>query len=254
LTNTSGHISEQVALATHNFMQQYLGSDQSELGPGFTISEEVKSKPPMLAISDNYAEFVRSGNIKVINGKITRQPSDQDNAFIVEEGGEENIITDVAAVVFATGFEIAPSLDFLSDDLLQVLQFDPTGDEFPLALNVHSVVSNKVPSLGFVGFYRSPYWAIIQMQARFLGKLWSGDPKAAKVLEEDKSMDTMLALRKDPRRAQFPMGDYAFLMEDFSTILGIKRSVITSIAFRLLLSHYGNSCSLIVPPNTYVQV
>jgi len=36
----------------------------------------------------------------------------------------------------------------------------------------------------------------------------------------------MLALRKDPRRAQFPMGDYSFLMEDFSEKLGIKRFVI----------------------------
>jgi len=228
LTNTSGHITEQVALGTHSFMQKYIGGDQSELGPSFAISEEIKSKPPMLAISDNYLEFVRSGDIKVMNGKVTMQPENQDNAFVVEEGGVKKVITDVAALVLATGFELAPSLDFLSEDLLQTLQFDPSGDEFPLALNVHSVVSSKVPSLGFVGFYRSPYWATIQMQARFLGKLWSGDSKAAKALEEDKSMDTMISLRNDPRRAQFPMGDYAFLMEDFSNILGINRFVTSS--------------------------
>ena len=226
LVNTSGHITENVALQTHTFLQQYIGSDQSELDSGLTISEDVKSKPPMLAISDSYAEFVRAGNIKIINGKVTRQPEKEDNAFVVEENGVENVITDVAAVVFATGFETAPSLDFLSDDLLRTLQFDPTGDEFPLALNVHSVVSSKIQSLGFVGFYRSPYWGTIQMQARFLGKLWSGDAKAAEVLKEDTTMDTMLALRKDPRRAQFPMGDYSFLMEDFSEKLGIKRFVI----------------------------
>jgi hypothetical protein len=62
------------------------------------------------------------------------------------------------------------------------------------------------------------------MQARFLSKLWTGDTAASKALAEDKTMDTMLKLRNDPRRAQFPMGDYAYLMESFSEILGIKRS------------------------------
>jgi hypothetical protein len=33
----------------------------------------------------------------------------------------------------------------------------------------------------------------------------------------------MLKLRRDPRRAQFPMGDYAYLMESFASILGIER-------------------------------
>jgi hypothetical protein len=33
----------------------------------------------------------------------------------------------------------------------------------------------------------------------------------------------MMKLRGDPRRAQFPMGDYAYLMESFGEILGIDR-------------------------------
>ena len=63
----------------------------------------------------------------------------------------------------------------------------------------------------------------MEMQARFLARLWSGDAQAAKALNEDKTMDTMLKLRRDPRQGQFPMGDYAYLMESFAKILGIKR-------------------------------
>lgn len=205
-------------------MNNILGSDQSDLGsPELAIVDAVRTEPAFLGISDNYAEFVRSGDIKIIRGKVTGHLGDESNIIKVENYGEEQAIKDVAAVIFATGFEATPSLDFLPSDILQALQLDPTGDEFPLALNVHSVVSRKFPSLGFVGFYRSAYWGVIEMQARFLGKLWSGDEVAAKALAEDTTIDTMLKLRGDPRRAQFPMGDYAYLMESFSEILRIKR-------------------------------
>jgi hypothetical protein len=63
----------------------------------------------------------------------------------------------------------------------------------------------------------------MEMQARLLGKLWSGDEKAADALKDDTTIDEMMKLRGDPRRAQFPMGDYAYLMESFSEILRIKR-------------------------------
>lgn len=132
-------------------------------------------------------------------------------------------ITNIAAVILATGYDAAPSLNFLPKEILDILQFDPACDEFPLALNVNTAVSRSLPSLGFVGFYRSPYWGVMEMQARYLAKLWSGDDQAAKALMEDKSMDAMLKLRRDPRQGQFPMGDYAYLMESFSKILGIKR-------------------------------
>jgi hypothetical protein len=132
-------------------------------------------------------------------------------------------IPNVAAVVCATGFDASQSLDFLPKEILETLQFDPNDDGFPLALNYHTTVSRKFPSLGFVGFYRSPYWGVMEMQARFLGKLWSGDEKVAHSLNDDNTIDEMMKLRGDPRRAQFPMGDYAYLMESFGEILGIKR-------------------------------
>lgn len=64
----------------------------------------------------------------------------------------------------------------------------------------------------------------MEMQARYLAKLWGGDEKAAQALAEDETMDMMLKLRNNPRRSQFPMGDYAYLMESFAEILDIKRS------------------------------
>jgi hypothetical protein len=209
---------------THGFLNKYIGSDQSDLGaPGLAVVGEAKSNPPYVALSDEYAEFVRSGGINVVKGKVIGASPDHPNSIIVDNAGDKTEINDVQAVILATGFDASPSLDFLPEDILQTLQFDPACEEFPLALNVNAAATRAIPSLGFVGFYRSPYWGVMEMQARYLGKLWSGDKKAALALEEDQTMDIMLKLRRDPRRSQFPMGDYAYLMEYFASILGIER-------------------------------
>ena len=221
--NTSGHITPDAAKMTHDFMESYLGSDQSELErPELVMSGEVRSNPTYLAVSDHYTEFVRSGNIEISKGKVFRSSVRADE-LVINNGDQECALDDIAAIILATGFDANPSLDFLSKEMLQELDFDSTRDDFPLALNVNATVNRSIPSLGFVGFYRSPYWGVMEMQARFIGKLWSGDSKAATALAEDKTMEMMLKLRGDPRRAQFPMGDYAYLMESFSEILGIKR-------------------------------
>lgn len=214
----------EAAGATHKFFTKYIGSDQSNLRAlELAVTDEARSQPPFLGLSDEYPEFVRSGKIKPIKGKVTKVFDGQANSIVVEEAGHEIMVEDVDAVILATGFDASPSLDFFDEDILQTLQFDPECDEFPLALNVHAAATRALPSLGFVGFYRSPYWGVMEMQARYLGKLWTADESAIKALEEDKTMETMLKLRRHPRRAQFPMGDYAYLMESFASILGIKR-------------------------------
>jgi hypothetical protein len=101
------------------------------------------------------------------------------NSVIVRDGDTETIIHDVAGVLYATGFDATSSLSFLRQDILKTLQFDATAEEFPLALNVNGVLSREEPTIGFVGFYRSPYWGVMEMQARFLGKYWEGSSKVS---------------------------------------------------------------------------
>ncbi|QSZ29957.1 hypothetical protein DSL72_004475 [Monilinia vaccinii-corymbosi] len=224
LKNSSGHISPEAAILNNDFMTNYLGTDQSGIGADhLAMTGDVRSAPPRLTVSENYVEFVRSGDIQTIRGKVASAAPDQPNAIIVEDNGTRQVIGDVAAVVFATGFDASPSLNFLPQEILQRLSFDESSRELPLALNVHSTVHATIPSLGFVGFYRSPYWGVMEMQARFLGKLWSGDAHAQKALELDDTLDALLELRSDPRIAQFPMGDYAYLMETFGAAVGIRR-------------------------------
>jgi len=230
LQNTGGHVTVEAAEATHGFLGTYLGSDQREYDPALTLNGSVKTEPPFLAVSDEYNEFVRSGSIKIVKGhakdfsKISRGSITVEDDVDPGSESKNQEIKNVAAVILATGFDASASLKFLSKETLSALQFEPGCQEFPLALNGNTVVNQALPTLGFVGFYRSPYWGVMEMQARYLAKLWSGDAAASKALEEDTTMAIMLKLRGDPRQAQFPMGDYAWLMESFAKILGIKRT------------------------------
>jgi hypothetical protein len=143
------------------------------------------------------------------------------NLHQIKDNSNTCSIHDIAAIIYATGFDASTSLKFFSEEILNTLQFDPTDDGFPLALNVHATISKEILSLGFVGFYRSPYWGVMEMQARYLAKLWSGDEVATTALEDDATLENMMKLRKNPRRSQFPMGDYAYHMESLSGIVGM---------------------------------
>jgi hypothetical protein len=224
LQNSSGHISIEAAAATHKFLNSYIGTNQEEFGSCLATTGNVRSTQPFLAVSDNYSEFVRSGKIQPVQGKVVDGASSTSNVRVVNDNDNAVEIDDVAAVVLATGFEASPSLQFLPKEVLEALQYDPYSDAFPLALDVHSTVNWNIPSLGFVGFYRSPYWGVMEMQARYLGAIWRGDTKALQGLSVSSGAESILKLRNDPRRAQFPMGDYAYLMESFSELLGINRS------------------------------
>lgn len=231
--NSSGQISEEAAILKNETFQSYVGSDQGDLVSTLSdvivesvaIRGKVKTLPPWIAISDQYAEFVRSGEITPITGRVTDLRSKGTCVVFSSERGEK-IIDDVAAIVFATGFENTKSLSFLPGELLQTLEHDPNCSSFPLLLNVHGTVSRRVPDLGFVGFYRGPFWGVFEQQARFLGKLWRGDKEAENFLAGD--ISPILDLRKcfyefPERLSQYPMGDYVYIMESFNGILGHDR-------------------------------
>jgi len=66
LQNISGHITPEAAQFTHNLMETYVGTDQSEFGARLAIKEgAIRQEPAVLTASDQYLEFVRQGKIKV---------------------------------------------------------------------------------------------------------------------------------------------------------------------------------------------
>jgi hypothetical protein len=184
-------------------------------------------KPPYMAVSDTYMDFVRSGLITVSTGKLE---SLSGNEAVITPSGQR--IRDIAAVVLATGFDASASLSFLPQSIQQTLSLTPGDLNNTVALAFHGTYHPDVPNIGFVGFYRSPYWGVIEMQARFLTAIWTSDgsrapplsPAMQAALQSDASIQRTMSLRDHPRLSQFPMGDYAYLMQQFATALGLERS------------------------------
>ncbi|KPM45343.1 hypothetical protein AK830_g1223 [Neonectria ditissima] len=223
LTNTQGHITEDTAKLVHGIFQGVVGSDQSEFSPLLKVDDSNNDQQPYLAVSDWYTDFVRSGLIELSKGKV--ESLDGSSAF-VSDGAK---IDDIAAVVVATGFDPSPCLNFLSEDILKALNHSPKYVDQPVALAFHGTHHPEVDGLGFVGFYRSPYWGVMQMQARFLASMWSEDGSSVRSseafkakLQGDVSIQRTLDLRDDPRTSQFPMGDYIYLMNEFAEALSMK--------------------------------
>lgn len=230
LVNTQGHITVDSAKILHGIFQGVLGTDQSEFHPLLTPTADARENPAYLAVSDWYADFVRSGLITLSEGKLA---SLTENTATISPGPttqDTATITDIAAIVLATGFKAVPSISFLPSDIQQTLAVDPSSLENTLLLAFHGTHHPAVPNLGFVGFYRSPYWGVMEMQARFVTELWAQQqddqltPSMEKALNEDSSIERFRALRGDPRVSQFPMGDYSFLLQEFATALDIEIS------------------------------
>ena len=227
LTNSQGHISPEAAKTAHSIYQTALGTDQSNFSPATSVSAADTDKPPFIAVSDNYMDFVRSGLISVRHGKLETLSGREGTA---SPSGEK--IDDIAAVVFATGFTASSSISFLPQSVQTALALSPSDLNNTVALAFHGTHHPDVPNLGFVGFYRSPYWGVTEMQARFLTALWAaGGPSSPSLplalkdaLGRDTSIERTLALRTDPLASQFPMGDYAWLMQEFATALNLTRS------------------------------
>jgi hypothetical protein len=209
----------QAAEAVNGFLSTLIGSNQSYLGDAsLTIQKSDFSRPPWLIISTMHAEFVRSNEIVMNLGYATEVgPS---SITIRTPDSQDVVLENVSTIVMATGFSPHHALSFLDDSTLELLSNKSNDSYMPLELHNYSTMHPGIPSLGFVGFYRGPYWGVIEQQSRFLGALWSG------VIPSPPSNPPAPVTQS--QRGQFPMGDYVGLMESFSTILGTHRLPISS--------------------------
>lgn len=204
----------------NTIFQSVLGTDQSDFSAETKIDGDLVDEQPFVAMSSYYMDFVRSGLIKISTGKMS---SIFGNVATLSPTNEQ--ISDIAAVILATGFDPSPSLSFLPQSVLEAISHSPSHPNLPVALAFHGTHLPSLPTLGFVGLYRSPYWGVMEMQARFVAHLWmnpSLSTELQQALADDDSIARTLALRVDPRTSQFPMGDYTFLMQEFARALDIS--------------------------------
>ncbi|PLB35467.1 uncharacterized protein BDW47DRAFT_62464 [Aspergillus candidus] len=239
-----GPIGQEQATRLNDYFFSLFGEEHRRVGSVDVHSNDRKDhrKPPSwVAIQDDYAEYVRAGTINPVTGRVCAvKPFSSDKASIEVNlpNGETKTLDNVAAIVTATGFTPFTSISYLPEDVLTTLEYSPSDSFLSLVLDGKGTSHADIPDLGFVGFYRGPYWGAMEMQAKSLAEIWSrGKPDdpieipSHEVETRSQERQTIRSLRcADPRlqRGQFPMGDYVGLMETFSRELGICRTPLST--------------------------
>ncbi|KAI9890475.1 MAG: hypothetical protein M1814_003959 [Vezdaea aestivalis] len=211
----------------HGYLHSIVGSNQGELSQGLQMTEELRDRPPSLGISENYSTFSQNGDISFVRGTLTSiSGTDNEAAILTYKTADDQTVSipNVASVVMATGYSPQAALEPLSKETLSILSHDSTSDFYPLLLDAASTHHPSLPTLAFVGFYRGPFWGIMEMQARSIAARWIHGTEIADL--PDRTSDAaMRSNQRDPLRLQqFPMRDVAGLSETFARGLGIQKT------------------------------
>lgn len=229
-----GPISAEKAAKTNAYFSSLLGSEYEEIGHIHSprAGDETMSRPPWVAIGNEYAEFVRSRAITTTMGRVVSVDSRIEarvaSIDIEKSDGGLKTIDNVSVLVMATGFTPFDSLSFLSADVLSALEYSEADPFLPLVLDQGGTLRSEMEEIGFVGFYRGPYWGVMEMQARFLGQIWANRSNTPQATHSQRhSLRILRDSETEPHRGQFPMGDYVGLMESFARTLGLNRAEVS---------------------------
>ncbi|PVI00407.1 hypothetical protein DM02DRAFT_395380 [Periconia macrospinosa] len=237
---SNGLMPAEKATKAHEFIRSLIGGDQRDTGrEELVYKPNVTQYPAFTAISDTYMDFVRSGLIVPVTGRVgsivprADQSSSQDcySTEVVAEGifadeiTSHHVVNDVVGIIEATGYQV--HLDYLSNQVKERLDYDPRCSRVPLLFSPGSIFNPNVPNLAFIGFYEGPYWAVMEMQARLVAQAWDDlSEKEARV--QDVDMSQSLSVREAvkngaPEVPQFWMADYVGLTDEFARLTGVER-------------------------------
>ena len=213
----------------HGFLQTMIGGDQSDISPALVSVPGESRGTVRVALAETHAEFVRSGRIQVISGRVSSigSASIRSTTATISSGETDVRIDEVDAIVSATGYTPVTALDFLADDVRKSLSFDAHSTRLPVLLENCQTSSSAVPELAFIGFYEGPYWPFMEMQARLIAERWLHDAqKIALPFEEPSRMiDLRQAMQSSaPDVPQYWFGDYLGYMEHNADVLKLHRN------------------------------
>ncbi|KAI7229244.1 hypothetical protein KC330_g7542 [Hortaea werneckii] len=229
IQSNAGQQPLEVRNMVHSFLQGVVGGDQKDLGSDAlqAPSGDIKASA-YVALSESYSEYVRSGLIEVVSGRVESiNYNDTGTIARTRRGNDLSTLEDIGAVVYATGYTPSAALDFLTDDVKDALSYDTSSMRMPLILEQWQTSNREVPDIGFLGFYEGPYWGIMEMQSRVICQRWLGQEAASQRPFEER--DRLLKLRaamqaKGEDVPQFWFGDYLGYMEDMADYLALQRN------------------------------
>jgi hypothetical protein len=185
-----------------NTMIRNFAGDQSQISEILKIDP---GAPPCITISDMYGNYVRSGKISLHLGHLTSFEDSQ--LQVAHESVTKVLPPEITHVVFATGFRPTSAPSFLPKQVLDALEYFPKDNFIPFLLHLE-MFHPTLPNAVFVGYYRGPYFGIIELQARYAAAVFSGNVPWPEISEMKNSITKARTLRSMQPRMQFPRGLY----------------------------------------------
>lgn len=120
-------------------------------------------------------------------------------------------------MVMATGYRL--DLPFLPPWALEAMEFH-SDDQLQPAILHECVWRPELPGLAFVGIYRGPYFAVMELQARWACGVLAGRLAAPEAEELEAGLEAERRVRAQQPRPQFPHGDYVGMAEALARHVG----------------------------------
>ncbi|KAK5135983.1 hypothetical protein LTR08_004237 [Meristemomyces frigidus] len=227
---SAGPKTQEITNIIHSALQTMVGGNQTDLGcEALVISKDEDARAPYVALAESYTEFVRSGMIEVVSGRVTEVSHSEDDvaSAIVTIGDQMNVIENIGAIVCATGYTPSAALEFLTSDVKRALQFDSDSMRLPLILDQWQTGNDAVQEIALLGFYEGPYWPMMEMQARLTAERWTTGSKAPQRPFEapEKLLQLRGAMRDKARDVpQYWFNDHVGYMDEVASHIGLERN------------------------------
>jgi dimethylaniline monooxygenase (N-oxide forming) len=195
--------------AKHRFLASLMKKSlcQGERKKPLRVPVGSADNPPYVAIAENFLQHI--DRIEIHHDSISRF----EKRGVVLNGEKKLQFDDV---VFATGYRL--SLSFLSKETLRILEFRELDTFKPLILH-ESVFHPNLPGLAFCGLYRGPYFAVMELQARWIMGVFSTrlNMPSEKIMLEGLNVERKIRDLKP--RPQFPHSDYVAMAKRLAEFL-----------------------------------
>ena len=197
---------EEIRRGTIDFFNKAFGNPK-DIHPDLAVTDN-PLEPPFIVISDDYLDLVKAGRIIPVRGVSYRFNR---NSMCIDSRRE--VVADT--VVMATGFRA--TLPFLNEGDKAKIEFDEDNQFMPAILS-DAVWPNEIQDMGFVGFYRGSFFAIMELQARWVAGVFSENIAPLSQGDLMTGLEKARGIRTAIPRPQFPYGDYV----DFADRLAKK--------------------------------
>jgi dimethylaniline monooxygenase (N-oxide forming) len=189
---------------------QSICSSQGEICPDLKMPVPSEA-PAFVTISDAYLEQIKAGKIAVCAGEVAKL---QEDAVLIS--GKDPLKSD--ALLFCTGYQA--SLPFFDPQMQSLLEIQE--DDLLQPFLMHKTVFHpEFPAMAFVGMYRGPFFAAMELQARMACMTFSGKiPFPTQEMIQEGLLEEK-RIREAVPRPQFPHGDYVRFCDDLAKHIGV---------------------------------